>query len=237
MRIEDLDAPRVIEGSAQAICDDLAWLGLDWDEGPFWQSQRTDRYEAALARLADAGLVYPCSCSRKEIALASAPHGADELGPRYPGTCRDGPTHPDRPCSLRFRSDDDDFVLRRADGVWSYQLAVVVDDAQMGITEVVRGDDLLPSTPRQVALHRALGFEPPSYLHVPLVLGPSGARLSKRDGAAAVSALRARRTAEEIIGLVAGTLGMPDAPARPHDLVGAFDAGRIPADPYLFSQE
>ena len=240
MRIEDLDAPRVVEGSAESICDDLRWLGLDWDEGPVWQSERHDRYELALARLREAGLVYPCSCSRKEIAaLASAPHGDDDLGPRYPGTCRDGAQHPDRPCSVRFRMTDagDDFVLRRADGIWSYQLAVVVDDAEMGITEIVRGADLLSSTPRQVALHRALGYEPPEFLHVPLVHGSDGARLSKRHGAAAIAELRRDHPPEEVIGMLAGSLGMPARPARADELVEGFSPLQIPSNPHVLGKE
>src|SRR5687767_9355319 len=169
MRIEDLDPPRVVPGAAEEIMRELRWLGLDWDEGPdvggphgpYVQSQRFDRYEAALAQLQAQGALFPCTCSRKELAaLASAPHGEGDLGPRYPGTCLRNPIRGDRPAALRFRMargeafDDalrgsqperepDDFVVKRADGVYAYQLAVVVDDIAMGITEVVRGDDLL----------------------------------------------------------------------------------------------
>lgn len=252
MRMEDLDGPRVVEGAAEAICEDLRWLGLDWDEGPVAQSDRFDRYEAALEVLRERGLVYPCSCTRKEIAaLASAPHGAEELGPRYPGTCRDGPMQPDRPCSLRFRMPEPpptfvdrlhgpvetsahggDFVVRRSDGIWSYQLAVVVDDAGMGITEVVRGDDLLASTPRQIALFDALGHAPPDFLHVPLVLGPDGQRLSKRHGAVAIADQRAAgQRPEELVGMLAGTLGIPSGPARPEDLIPLFHVENIPTAP------
>ncbi len=215
LRLEDLDGPRVVAGAADAIVRDLAWLGLDWDEGegrggpcgPYVQSERQSRYEEAVARLGAAGHLYPCTCSRKEIAaVASAPH-SDEEGPRYPGTCREGPSHPGHPAALRFRMaepspgfDDGlhgavppglgegDFVVRRADGIFAYQLAVVVDDAAMGITEVVRGDDLLASTPRQIALYRALGLPTPAFLHVPLVLGADGRapveapRLDRRCG-------------------------------------------------------
>jgi glutamyl-tRNA synthetase len=131
----------------------------------------------------------------------------------------------------------DDFVVRRADGVWSYQLAVVVDDAEMAITEVVRGDDLLPSTPRQVALYRALGREPPDFLHVPLVLGAGGARLSKRDGAAAIGELRRHHSPDEVVGMLAASLGLPPSPASPTDLLPAFDPAHIPAEPHCFSKE
>ena len=185
MRIEDIDGPRVVRGAADAICRDHEWLGLDWDEGPVFQSLRSEAYEAALDTLNEAGLIYPCTCSRKEIAkIASAPHGDDGL--RYPGTCRGGPTKPGRPPALRFRFDDPspgfedllcgaypegsvggDFVLRRFDGIWAYQLAVVVDDADMGITEVIRGADLVSSTPRQIALFNSLGRPvPKGAIHV-----------------------------------------------------------------------
>lgn len=248
MRIEDIDTPRVVPGSADALCRDHEWLGLTWDEGPVYQSTRGAAYEAALEQLREDGRVYPCTCSRKEIAaVASAPHG--EEGPRYPGTCRDGAIHPDRAPALRFRFDDPspafddlvagaypegavggDFVLRRADGVWAYQLAVVVDDAEQQITEVIRGADLLSSTPRQIALHRALGHEPPGYAHVGLVVDRQGTRLSKRHGATAIAALRqSGESAEGVIGALSHSLGLvaTDAPIRPEELLSRFSLERI----------
>ena len=236
--------------------DDLRYLGLDWDEGPdcggphgpYLQSQRTQRYLDALAQLRADGRAYPCTCSRKEIAgLASAPHG--DLGPLYPGTCRSGARPNARPPALRFRHDGpapgftdalagpypdpvvDDFVLQRGDGMFSYQLAVVVDDIAMQISEVVRGDDLLSSTPRQLALYRALGAEPPAFLHVPLLLGPDGRRLSKRHGAPAIAQYRAAGvSAERIVGFLAATLGLlPEPrPLSPRQLVADFDLARLP---------
>jgi glutamyl-tRNA synthetase len=213
VRMEDLDRPRVVPGAADRILDDLEWLGLGEDEGvrrggphaPYAQSARDSAYADAIAKLDRDGLVYPCTCSRAEIArAASAPHAGEE-GPRYPGTCRDpAARRPDRPVALRLRVPEDarrhvsfddaiaghreedvalsagDFVLRRADGIASYQLAVVVDDAAMEIDEVVRGDDLLPSTGRQVLLARLLGVRSPRWLHVPVVRGPDGERLAKR---------------------------------------------------------
>jgi glutamyl-tRNA synthetase len=255
MRIEDIDRPRVVPGAADAICRDHEWLGLDWDEGPVYQSSRGRAYERALRHLVDAGFVYRCTCSRKEIAaIASAPHG-DE-GPRYPGTCRGGPTKPGRPAALRFRFGDPspgfedrvcghypegevggDFVLRRADGIWAYQLAVVVDDADSGITEVIRGADLLSSTPRQIALYRALGFSVPGFAHVGLVVDSEGTRLSKRHGATAIEALReAGRTPEDVIGLLAMSLGLtPDAaPIRAENLISGFRLGKIPRAPFAW---
>lgn len=256
LRMEDLDAPRVQPGSAEAICEDTRWLGLDWDEGPVAQSDRAAVYEAALEALRDGGHVYPCTCTRREIAsVASAPHGDDD-GPRYPGTCRDGPTHPDRPASLRFRMPDPspafvdalhgpyaagrvggDFVVRRSDGLFAYQLAVVVDDAAMGITEVVRGDDLLASTPRQIALYRALGHPAPGFLHVPLVMGADGARLAKRDGAVAIADYReAGWSPERVIGLLAASLDLapPDTEIAAADLVADFDLSGLPRKPVTF---
>ena len=255
MRIEDIDRPRVVVGAADAICRDHEWLGLDWDEGPVYQSERSDIYERALERLIDAGRVYPCTCSRKEIsAIASAPHG-DE-GPRYPGTCRHGPTKPERPAAQRFRFDDPspgfedlvcgpypegevsgDFVLRRADGIWAYQLVVVVDDAESRITEVIRGADLLSSTPRQIALYRALGLPAPQFAHVGLVVDPDGTRLSKRHGATALEALReAGRKPEEILGMLAQSLGLTSdsAPVRAEELVSGFHLGEIPRSSFAW---
>jgi glutamyl-tRNA synthetase len=262
LRIEDLDPPRVVEGSERSIERDLEWLGLDWDEGPgrggphapYRQSERGDRYERALATLRAGGHVFACTCTRKEIArVASAPHGPDDLGPRYPGTCRDGPAHPDRAAAIRFRMPDrappfvevgpkrndepeplgGDFVVRRADGVWAYQLAVVVDDAEMGITEVVRGDDLLGSTPLQVALYDALGLAPPQYLHLPLVVDETGQRLSKRHGGASIEALRlAGVTASEAVGWIAASVGIgTGAPCTPRDLIGRLDLSALPPGP------
>jgi len=252
MRIEDLDPPRIVDGATEAILEDHLWLGLDWDEGPLRQSDRAPAYEAALRVLEGDGHLYPCTCSRKEIAeIASAPHGPD--GVVYPGTCRGGPSHPDRPASLRFRMEgiapafvdalmgpqpagmvEGDFVVRRADGLFAYHLAVVVDDAAAGVTEVVRGADLLPSTPRHLALYRALGLAAPAHLHVPLVLGADGERLAKRNGALPVAAHRAAGARpEQVIGVLAHSLGLrPDArPVAARELVGDFDLARIPREP------
>ena len=243
MRIEDIDRPRIVPGAADQICRDHEWLGLDWDEGPILQSSRDEAYERALARLEEMGLLYPCTCSRKEIAeIASAPHGDDGL--RYPGTCRGGVSRPGRAAAIRFRFDDPspgfedllhgqfpegevggDFVLRRADGIWAYQLAVIVDDAEMGVTEVIRGDDLLSSTPRQIALYEALGYRVPRFAHVGLVLDESGARLSKRHGGTAIEAVRqAGRSSEEVIGMLACSLGLTpsQAPIRAEELIDRF---------------
>lgn len=243
LRVEDLDPPRVVEGADARIEDDLRWLGFDWDGGAVRQSERGAAYQSAIEILAGRGMVYPCDCSRAEIArVASAPHPGEESV--YPGTCRDrDPSRKmKRPPSLRVRVPDEivryedtiagpveqnleravgDFVLRRADGVFAYQLAVVVDDAAAGITEVVRGADLIASAPRQIWLMRALGAAPPRYAHVPLVVSRDGMRLEKRNAAATVRTLRGEGVAAtRIIGRLAQGLGLAatDAPATPHDI-------------------
>jgi glutamyl-tRNA synthetase len=246
MRVEDLDRPRVRPGATAQMLEDLRWLGLDWDEGPdcggpfspYLQSERQALYDAYLERLRAADLIYPCYCSRAEVArAASAPQGASDEGPRYPGTCRNlsaaerqaREAEGRRPC-LRFRAPDrlieftdlvagtvtqnvaqavGDFIVSRSDGIPAYQLAVVVDDGLMQITQVVRGADLLSSTARQIALFEALGFAVPSFGHVPLVIDAQGARLAKREHAAGVAALRtAGIPTERVVGALAASCGL-----------------------------
>ena len=207
LRIEDLDPLRTIPGSEDELLRTLEGLGLEWDGPLLRQSERFVAYEAALQELAAQGLLFPCSCSRKEI-LATAPHAGEE-GPIYPGTCRLGLRAGQEARALRLRVDDSiiafvdgiygpyqqnlaqdvgDFVLKRADGLFGYQLAVVVDDGASGVTEVVRGADLLASTPRQIYLQRLLGLPTPAYLHLPLALDEDGEKLSKRHGRYALPA-------------------------------------------------
>lgn len=254
LRIEDIDRPRTVEGAASQIMRDLEWLGLTWDEEVVFQSERLERYEAALERLSAAGRIYRCTCSRKEIAVASAPHAGEE-GPRYPGTCRDGfRARPGRTPAVRLRTepgdtvehvdrlrgavaqdvfaDVGDFVLRRADEMWAYQLAVTVDDLEQGVTCVVRGADLLSSTPRQLLLRRLLAPSAPPLdtLHVPLLLGPEKKRLAKRDGAIAVADQRdAGVTAPRLIGHLAASLGVvpPKTEARLEELIPLWEPRRI----------
>lgn len=259
MRLEDLDGPRVREGAAASIYEDTRWLGLDWDEGPmlggpcapYTQSARDGAYEAALAELRERDLTYPCTCTRKEIAVLSAPHGP--RGVQYPGTCREGVTHPERSPAWRFRFEgaapsftdalagevpptrQGDFVLRRSDGLFAYQLAVVVDDAHMGVTEVIRGDDLLESTPLQIALYQALSYAVPRFLHMPLVLGADGARLSKRHQATAIADYReAGWSAPKVIGLLAHSLGLRDdaRPVSASALIDDFAVARLSKQPW-----
>ncbi len=212
VRMEDLDAPRVVPGAAEDILGALRRYALEWDGDVVWQSHRIALYEEALASLRSRGLVYDCACSRAELQrAASAPLGVEAV---YPGTCRDGLSAGRLARAVRFRvppgviTFDDaiagrieenvaaatgDFVIKRADGPFAYQLAVVVDDAAQGVTQVVRGGDLLSSTARQIALQRALGLTEPTYAHLPLVTAPDGAKLGKRDGALALPALDVAR--------------------------------------------
>jgi glutamyl-tRNA synthetase len=261
LRIEDIDSPRVKPGAAQEACADLRWLGLDWDEGPVVQTQRLGLYQAALSRLQSQELVYPCTCSRGDIErAASAPHPEHE-GPAYPGTCAgrraaDAARLAGRPYVWRFRVGEcpwdftdgfrglthvdlrqagGDFVVWKSAGTPAYQLAVVVDDAQC-VTEVVRGDDLVPSTPRQLLLYRALGLEPPRFVHVPLVVGPDGRRLAKRHGDTRLAALRAAGVrAEALLGLLAWSCGWIGRlePVSARDLLPLFRLGTIPPRPFV----
>ncbi len=197
LRMEDLDRPREVPGAGDHILRTLDAFGLHWDGAVLYQSRRRDAYAEALACLDRAGLTYPCGCTRREIALAGR---AGPEGPVYPGTCRNGLPSRREPCSIRLRvdtavrgfsdgiqgpqrqdlaTDVGDFVLRRADGIHAYQLAVVVDDGEQGITDVVRGADLLLSTPRQILLQQHLGLPQPAYAHLPLALDSSGRKLSK----------------------------------------------------------
>jgi len=248
LRIEDIDKPRSRPEFAELFVEDLNWLGLDWDEGPlrggphgpYVQSKREPLYEEALDRLREAGRLYPCYCSRSDLAsIASAPHGLSSEGAAYPGFCRDltaeqrAAKEALKTPAVRFRMPDGaisfvdgwagpqtfdgaalgDFVVKRADGQFSYQLAVTVDDAAMGITDVLRGADLLDSTPRQLALYRALGLTAPSFAHVPLLADASGQRLSKRDKSLTLLSLRERDIPpERLVGLLAYLAGWIDRP-------------------------
>ncbi len=241
VRIEDLDAPRVVPGSAEEILGTLRRYGLEWDGEVVRQSERTHFYEAALAKLRALGFVYECACSRADIQrAASAPLGSE---PVYPGTCSNG-LPPGRVAhAIRFRSPDvviafddivvghieeniarqtGDFVVKRADGPFAYQLAVVVDDAEQGVTQVVRGGDLLPSTARQIALQRALGLPTPEYAHLPLVVGADGSKLGKRDGALPLASLDVPNTlsaAIRVLGMEATSL---------QEALDHFDPKRVP---------
>jgi glutamyl-tRNA synthetase len=266
LRIEDIDSPRVKPGAAEAACADLLRLGLDWDEGPVVQTQRLALYERALERLKKDERVYPCTCTRTDIErAASAPHLEHE-GPVYPGTCAarsasaanllrgqpyawrmrvgGGPiTFNDGfrgPTTVDLTSVGGDFVVWKSAGTPAYQLAVVVDDANQGITEVIRGDDLLTSTPRQLLLYRALDLTPPHFTHVPLVVGPDGRRLAKRHGDTRLAALQhAGVGAEALIGLLAWSCGWNPSlgPISALALVPRFDLKTVPREPFVLTAE
>lgn len=259
VRMEDLDQPRVVPGAAEEILAALALYGLDPDGPVLVQSQRTAPYGEALARLRDAGLAYDCACSRAEIArAASAPAAGDPVdaeGPVYPGTCRNGLPAGRVSRAVRFRVpkgiirfrdaihgavEEDvsvrvgDFVVKRADGLFAYQLAVVIDDAAQGVAQVVRGADLLSSTARQIALQRALSLPEPAYAHLPLVLTPDGRKLGKREGGLPLPTLAPERVLTTLASALTA-LGQEARGDSPREMLDRallrFDAGRIPRTP------
>jgi glutamyl-tRNA synthetase len=274
LRMEDVDSPRIKAGAAQQAIEDLRWLGLNWDAGPdiggpqfsYVQTERLALYRAALDELKARELVYPCTCSRSEVAAAaSAPHAGQE-GPRYPGTCsanRAATADQFEPGTFawRLRTSDKlrtihdgfageqrcnvfqelgDFVIAKTDGTPAYQLAVVVDDHDMGVTEVVRGDDLLPSAFRQMELYDLFRWQPPRFIHVPLVIGEDGRRLAKRHGDTRLAMFRAAGVSSEtIIGLLAWSCGLRTdvSPVTPQQLLPEFDWRRIQQGAFTFTAE
>jgi len=245
VRIEDIDTPRCVSGADETILAQLAACGLLPDEAPLWQSERTAWYEQALASLVAADLAYPCTCSRSAIDLANAARGSarPRNGDRvYPGTCRDG-SQSTGPSAWRMRTQAapallhwqdrrlgeqtqdlhtqvGDFVLRRADGLFTYQLAVVVDDAAQGISHVVRGEDLADNTTRQRWLQDALSLPVPQYLHTPLVMGRNGEKLSKQNGAQAIDTVAPLAA----LNAAAAVLGLPVQSGNTSDALAAWTA-------------
>ena len=257
LRVEDLDPIRCQPIYAWQLMEDLEWLGLDWDEGgevpSYWQSNRSSHYEAAFRRLREQGLVYPCFCTRLQR-LNEAPHGrentascpcasltpeeiAERAKHRPPGwrvrVPRRTVTFTDRlqgEFSQDLAVECGDFPIKRWDGAWAYQLAVVVDDAEMGVTEVVRGRDLLDSTPRQLWLYEALGLKAPEFYHVPLLMAPDGRRLATRDADLDMGALRRRYSPQQLLGILARLCGQQDttAPVEACELAERFDWNKVP---------
>ena len=230
LRMEDLDTQRTSAEFAAVLRDDLTWLGLTWDRETPPQSQRSDVYDHYFSILQEKSLLYPCYCTRSQLHNVNAPHLSDGTYV-YPGTCRNMTQVPDRKPSWRvmvpdriwqvedhvqghyeenLATDCGDFVVRRADGVYVYQLAVTVDDGEAGVTEVVRGMDLLSSAPRQMYLQELFGFTHPQYGHVPMLLSPDGRRLSKRDKDLDLGVLRQKLKPEELIGALAFSSGLID---------------------------
>jgi len=273
LRMEDLDAGRVREGSDREAVDILRWLGMDWDDGPVYQSRDLSPYEVALASLLERGAIYPCSATRKQVeAVVSAPHASDQET-RYPGIHRpkggqyvaDASTPPlladdefawrlvvpdgpiefvdelKGPQAIDVQAQVGDFTLATKAGLPAYQLAVVVDDAWQGVTDVVRGDDLLASTPRQVLLYRMLGLgEPPRYWHLPLVHGRDGRRMAKRDDAVRLTTyLQAGVPGERVVGLLARWVGLSEGYESMSAAAFAdrLDVERVAYDPPCFTEE
>lgn len=263
LRIEDLDPDRCRPEYAHQLREDLRWLGLDWDREGEPQSHRSAAYAEAFHALDEQGLVYPCYCSRAELHAASAPHASDGTVV-YAGTCRD--LTPEqravktRAPAWRVRVPDEritvhdglqglwqedlardcgDFIIRRSDGVYAYQLAVVTDDADGGVTEIVRGRDLLSSTPRQLWLQETLGFAHPAYYHVPLLTAPDGRRLSKREKDLDLGALRQRLSPQELLGQLAYLAGLqPEpAPATAAELASRFSWDLVVSDNIVIHSE
>jgi glutamyl-tRNA synthetase len=262
-RVPEAAEPRLLDDLRWLGLDWDEGPDLGGPAAPYRQSERKGLYDAAVGRLLAAGRAFPCACSRADVArAASAPHADDDEGPRYPGTCRGKPAAEiaaraaaqGRAPAVRFdgrgerigfvdlvrgqvaadAAGVDDFVIRRADGTAAYQLAVVVDDAAMGVTRVVRGDDLLRSTPRQLALFAALALTPPAFAHVPLVLAPGGERLAKRTRPTSVADLRARGVPPEVVvGALAASAGLcaPGTRLRARDLVAGFSLARVAREP------
>lgn len=265
MRVEDLD--RVKAGAAERQLADLAALGIDWDRDVLYQSTRLEAYRAAVEKLRAAGLVYECFCTRREIQEASsAPHGAPGA---YPGTCRNltdserAARRGERPAALRLRAHTgsftvtdyfagsytdavDDFVLVRNDGTYAYNLVCVVDDDYQGVTQVVRGDDLLSSAPRQAYLATLLGLAVPTYAHVPLALNAQGKRLAKRDGAVTLAELQAAGVSQsDILRMISASIPLPPLtgpaagdqgphlPESAHEMLSVFSPERIRQSPWV----
>ncbi len=252
LRIEDLDPGRSRKEYADQLMDGLDWMGLEWDGEPVWQSQRSEIYEHYFRRLQERGLTYPCYCTRADLLATQAPHESDGRVV-YKGTCRHLPPQPGRAGTTRLVVPDrniactdghygefvvnlarqvGDFIIRRKDGAWAYQLAVVVDDALTGVTEVVRGRDLLLSSPQQMYVADLLGFAPPQFIHLPLLCNTEGQRLSKRDKSLDMGVLRQHYSAEQLVGwmaCLAGLLPSPDT-ISPRALLPIFSWERVPCD-------
>lgn len=261
LRLDDLDPERCNQRYCDQIMRDLEWFGLDWDKEPVYQSKRTQRYAEIFDQLQAQGVLYPCYCTRAERLAASAPHRSDGVV-LYDGHCRTLTpeqkllfsqtrkaawriTVPSETISFvdllqgtyteNLAQSCGDFIIRRSDGVYAYQLAVVIDDGDMGVTEVVRGSDLLDSTPRQMYLQQLLSLPHPTYGHVPLLLAPDGRRLAKRDRDKAMDELQAQFSAKELVGQLAHAAGLLDEylPISPQELIPLFSWDKLPKEDFV----
>ena len=257
VRLEDIDERCKNPQNSVLLLEDLAWLGIDWDEEPLRQRARSNIYADVLEQIGEKALVYPCFCSRADLHSASAPHASDGT-PLYAGTCRglaleevaakralkDPAMRVAVPCETvsfvdkrmgacqqQLDKECGDFVLRRSDGAFAYQLVVVVDDYESGVTEVVRGADLIGSSPRQIWLHKLLGHPVPEYAHHPVLMSPDGRRLSKRDKSLDMGVMRNELTPEQMVGKVAFLAGLIDSeqPVALRELVSEFSWDKLPA--------
>ena len=259
LRIEDIDPDRSRKEYADLLMDDLDWIGLEWDGEPVFQSQRSDIYEHYFHQLQLRGVTYPCYCTRADLLATQAPHESDGRVV-YKGTCRHLPPQPGRRGAIRLMVADHDmvcadghygeyvvnlsrqvgdFIIRRKDGAWAYQLAVVIDDALMGVTEVVRGRDLLLSTPQQMYLAEMMGFTSPMFIHFPLLCNREGQRLSKRDKSLDMGCLRQHCSARQVIGRLAFYAGLtpsPD-PISPKELLPLFSWECVPREDIIVSSK
>lgn len=259
LRIEDIDPDRSRKEYADLLMDDLDWIGLEWDGELVFQSQRSDIYEHYFHQLQLRGVTYPCYCTRADLLATQAPHESDGRVV-YKGTCRHLPPQPGRRGAIRLMVADHDmvcadghygeyvvnlsrqvgdFIIRRKDGAWAYQLAVVIDDALMGVTEVVRGRDLSLSTPQQMYLAEMMGFTSPIFIHFPLLCNSEGQRLSKRDKSLDMGCLRQHCSARQVIGRLAFYAGLtpsPD-PISPKELLPLFSWECVPREDIIVSSK
>ena len=261
LRIEDTDLERSTKEHEQSILEGMRWLGMDWDEGPYYQTQRMDLYREHVQQLLEAGKAYPCTCAPEELEAKRQQALAEGRKPKYDGTCRNGPAHPDRPAAIRFRCPEegvtefhdicrgmirfenrelDDLIIARSDGSPTYNFTVVVDDVTMRITHVIRGDDHINNTPRQVLLYQALGYPVPEFAHLPMIYGSDKKKLSKRHGATSVTEYEDMGYLPDGLVNYLARLGWSHGDQElfsREELIGKFDLAEVGSSPSIFDFE